>query len=106
MTPFWILDFGFLILRSERKKISCFALVAMLFALCTPAAAQQTAKIKVGILRARLVHQARQLMAYCRNFERSVIPREKTFRLNLVSRKISRNGLRFGCLSWFSLMLI
>jgi putative tryptophan/tyrosine transport system substrate-binding protein len=51
MTRFWILDFGFSIRRHERKKISCFALCAMLFALSASADAQSTAKVpRVGFL--------------------------------------------------------
>jgi putative tryptophan/tyrosine transport system substrate-binding protein len=45
MTPFWILDFGFSIGRSKRKKISCLALCALLYTLCLPVSAQQPTKI-------------------------------------------------------------
>jgi putative ABC transport system substrate-binding protein len=54
MTPFRILDFGFSILRSERKKLQCFALSVMLFALCVSAEAQQPGKIyRVGYISPR-----------------------------------------------------
>ena len=52
MTPFWILDFGFSIRRSGLKKVSCFALCAMLLAHSFPAEAQQQGKTpRLGILR-------------------------------------------------------
>ena len=51
MTPFWIFDFGFSILRSERRKIPCFILVTLLFVLCPSAEAQQPKKLpKIGYL--------------------------------------------------------
>src|SRR5205823_10143738 len=51
MKQFWIFDFGFSIGRSERKKIFCLTLCALLFAFCLSAEAQQAAKIpRVGIL--------------------------------------------------------
>ena len=45
MKRFWLLDFGFLIGRSESKKVSCLALCALLLALSFPAQAQQPKKI-------------------------------------------------------------
>jgi hypothetical protein len=45
MTPFSIFDFGFSIGRSERKKIFCLVLCALLFALGVQAQAQQPGKI-------------------------------------------------------------
>ena len=54
MTQFWILDCQFSIERSESRKIFCLILCAVLFALCVPAAAQQSAKVaKIGWLGAR-----------------------------------------------------
>ena len=51
MTAFWILDFGFSIGRSERKKICSIALGAMLLALSVPAEAQQPGKMpRIGVL--------------------------------------------------------
>src|SRR5436309_2750069 len=51
MKQFWIFDFGFSIGRSERKKIFCLTLCALLFAFCLSADAQQPKKIpRVGIL--------------------------------------------------------
>jgi putative ABC transport system substrate-binding protein len=51
MTPFWILDFGFSIGRSERKKISSLALCALLYTLCLPVSAQQPARIpRIGYI--------------------------------------------------------
>jgi putative tryptophan/tyrosine transport system substrate-binding protein len=51
--PFWILDFGFSIKRSESKKVFSLALCAMLLALSFPAEAQQVAKVRlIGVLRA------------------------------------------------------
>jgi putative ABC transport system substrate-binding protein len=51
VTPFWILDFGFSIRRSGRKKISFFPLCALLFALCASADAQQPGKIyRIGYI--------------------------------------------------------
>jgi ABC-type uncharacterized transport system substrate-binding protein len=51
MTPFWTFDFGFLIGRTERKKIFRLALGILLFILCASAAAQQSAKIpRIGYL--------------------------------------------------------
>src|SRR5262245_38682377 len=59
MTPFWILNpstwlstgFGFSIGRSERKNVSCFALVTLLFALTVTAEAQQPRKVtRIGYL--------------------------------------------------------
>ena len=51
MTLFWILDFGFSIGRSSRKKIFCLTLCAMLFALSSPVSAQQPAKVpRIGYL--------------------------------------------------------
>jgi putative ABC transport system substrate-binding protein len=48
---FSILDFGFSIGRSAQKKIFCFTLCAMLFALCFPAQAQQPKKVpRIGYL--------------------------------------------------------
>ena len=48
---FLILDLGFSISRPNRTKISCFALVAMLIALCSSVQAQQPGKLaKVGWL--------------------------------------------------------
>lgn len=51
MNPFWILDSRFWIKESKGKKVFCFALCALLFALCFPAEAQQGAKIpRIGFL--------------------------------------------------------
>ncbi len=51
MTPFWIFDFRFSILRSRRKKISCFVLVALLVALGGSAGAQSRGDMpKIGVL--------------------------------------------------------
>ncbi len=56
MKPFSILDFGFSIGRSNRKRISCLVLSfisSLLFALSFPAAAQQTKKVpRIGFLTA------------------------------------------------------
>jgi putative tryptophan/tyrosine transport system substrate-binding protein len=41
MKPFWILDFGFSIGKSQSKKVLCLTLCALLFALCVSAQAQQ-----------------------------------------------------------------
>ena len=45
MKPFSIFDCRFSIGRSERKKICCLALCALLYALCLPVSAQQQTKI-------------------------------------------------------------
>jgi putative ABC transport system substrate-binding protein len=51
MTPFSIFDFGFSIGTSGQRKISYLTLVALLFALCGSAHAQQTGKIfRIGFL--------------------------------------------------------
>jgi putative tryptophan/tyrosine transport system substrate-binding protein len=59
MTPFWILDpsiglrtgFGFSIGRSERRRISCLVLCALLYTLCLPVSAQQPTKIpRIGYI--------------------------------------------------------
>ena len=51
MKQFSILDFGFSIGRSAQKKIFCFTLCAMLFALCSSADAQQSARLRrIGYL--------------------------------------------------------
>jgi putative ABC transport system substrate-binding protein len=51
MKPFWILDFGFSIGKSQSKKVLCLALCAMLLAPCSLAEAQQPGKIpRLGIL--------------------------------------------------------
>jgi putative tryptophan/tyrosine transport system substrate-binding protein len=51
MTRFWILDFGFSVRTPERKKISCLALCATFFALCSSAQAQQPGKVyRIGFL--------------------------------------------------------
>ena len=51
MNPFSILDFGFSIRRSRKKKFLCLALAALLFALCSSASAQQPKKIpRIGYL--------------------------------------------------------
>src|SRR5262245_4573335 len=53
MTPFWIFDFEFSILRSEHKKIPCFVLSALLVALCVSVDAQQPKKVsRIGYLSA------------------------------------------------------
>jgi putative ABC transport system substrate-binding protein len=54
MKQFWILDFGFSIRRSKRKKAFCLALCAVLLTLSTPAEAQQQMKVaKIGWLGSR-----------------------------------------------------
>jgi len=51
VNPFSILDFGFSIRRSRKKKFLCLALAALLFALCSSASAQQPKKIpRIGYL--------------------------------------------------------
>ena len=58
MKPFWILDFGFWIARTKSKRVVCFTLSTLLFALCSlllaPCSstyAQQPAKIlRIGYL--------------------------------------------------------
>ena len=51
MTTFWIFDFGFSILRTRCKGISCFAFVAVLFSLCVSVQAQQTIRVpRIGFL--------------------------------------------------------
>jgi putative ABC transport system substrate-binding protein len=53
MKPFWILDCRFWIGRLTRKKVFCLASAAMLFVLCVPANAQQSAKIpRIGYIAA------------------------------------------------------
>jgi putative tryptophan/tyrosine transport system substrate-binding protein len=48
---FWILDFGFSIPRSESNKVFGLALCTLVFALCSPAHAQQSGKIfRLGFL--------------------------------------------------------
>jgi putative ABC transport system substrate-binding protein len=54
VTRFWIFDFRFSISGSKRAKVTSFALGALLFALCSSAQAQQTAKMRtIGWLGAR-----------------------------------------------------
>ena len=55
MKPFWILDFGFPIARTKSKRVVCFTLSALLFALCSlllapcsSAQAQQPAPFRIG----------------------------------------------------------
>ena len=51
MNPFWILDFGFPIEDSSRKRVYRLALCAMLFAFCASTEAQQAAKVhRIGLL--------------------------------------------------------
>ena len=51
MTPFWILDFRSWIGSSERAKVFCFTLCALLFVLRVSAQAQQPGKIaRIGVL--------------------------------------------------------
>ena len=51
MKPFWILDFGFPIARTNSKRVFCFTLSALLFALCVPVLAQQPKKVpRIGYL--------------------------------------------------------
>ena len=53
MTPFWILDFRSWIGSSERAKVFCFTLCALLVALCGFAEAQQPKKLhRIGYLSA------------------------------------------------------
>jgi putative ABC transport system substrate-binding protein len=51
LIPFWIFDFRFSITTSQSRKVFCFVIIAVLFALCTSAEAQQPTKVpRIGYL--------------------------------------------------------